>query len=101
MSALHAGFLVILRGLRLVGLLRRTATGSGPHRTGPQIDVDVLQVAIDILIVPACRHYILLAAADILSPPGDDRETGWLVHRLSWEETRVGKGVVSTSRYRW
>src|SRR4051812_46268373 len=66
----HAGVFRLLRGGRLVFMLR------GPHApdrvdgAGTKIDVEVIHVASHVWVVAECRHHIVLRGADVLAAAG-------------------------------
>src|SRR5713226_4743347 len=92
-SLAHAGILGLLRGGRLVFMLRRPHTTRRVVGAGAQIDVEVVHVAGDVRIVTEGRHDVLLRTADVLAAAGDHAEEVWVAHRLErvLQRRRVGR----------
>src|SRR5258708_3088064 len=56
----HAGIFGFLRGRWFVFMLCGPAAGDCVVSAGPQIDIDVVEVADDVLVIAKCRHDVVL-----------------------------------------
>src|SRR5438552_1521698 len=64
-SIAHAGRFIVLGGLGFVIMLFRANARQGAVGAGPQVHIDVVDVAHDVAVLAERRHHFLVAAADV------------------------------------
>jgi hypothetical protein len=88
LSVAHACCFGFREGGGLCRLFLRPAAADGVGRARPQINVDIVEIAHNILVRAESRHHILLRRVHLLAPVRHDIEKVRIGHRLD----RVGEG---------